>query len=89
MGFVPVEKLTNVVSNPYEAVLIAARDARIQNSINALKDLDPNEEHPKVTTVSLQRLIGQRIEYYYQEEAEATAASEESPAEENDAKDDD
>ena len=65
MGFVPVEKLTSVITNPYEAILVAARDARIQNSINGLKDLDPNEEHPKVTSVSLQRLSEGEIEYYY------------------------
>jgi len=65
MGFVPVEKLTKVISNPYEAILVAAKDARIQNSIQALKDLDPTLEHPKVTTISLYRVIDGKVDYYY------------------------
>ena len=52
MPFIPVEKLTEVVENKYEAVLVAAQEARVQNSIAGLKDLDPNEAQPKITSVA-------------------------------------
>ncbi len=65
MGFVPVEKVIGKVENKYEAVLIAAREARLQNSIAQLEDRDPNEVFPKVTTVALQNLIANKVRYYY------------------------
>ena len=86
MGFVPVEKLTEKIDNKYEAILVAAKDARVQNSIMALKDLDPNEPQPKITSVSLQRLIDGEVEYFHKkeeaeegsaEDAEASAESDE------------
>jgi DNA-directed RNA polymerase subunit K/omega len=70
MGFIPVEKLTDNVTNKYEAVLIAAKDARIQNSIAGLQELDPNEARSKMTTLSLQRVIDHKINYFYGEEKE-------------------
>ena len=52
MGFVPIEKVTGKIDNKYEAILIAAREARVQNSISQLEDRDPNAPYPKVTTVA-------------------------------------
>jgi DNA-directed RNA polymerase subunit K/omega len=69
MGFIPVEKVTNLVENKYEAVLIAAREARVQNSISQLEDRDPNAIYPKVTTVALTCLIDNKVRYYYGDEA--------------------
>ena len=68
MSFVPIEKLTEVVENKYEAVLVAAKEARVQNSMAQLSDLDPNEQHPKVTSVALGNLIEGRVRYFYGED---------------------
>jgi DNA-directed RNA polymerase subunit K/omega len=67
MGFVPIEKVTTRVRNKYEAVLVAAKEARIQNSIAQLQDQDPNTAYPKITTLSLTRLIEGKIRYSYGE----------------------
>ncbi len=69
MGFIPVEKITDLIENKYEAVLIAAREARVQNSISQLEDRDPNAMYPKVTTVALECLIEEKVRYYYGDEA--------------------
>ncbi len=69
MGFIPVEKITERIDNKYEAVLIAAREARVQNSISQLEDRDPNAAYPKVTTVALRCLIADKVRYYYGDEA--------------------
>jgi DNA-directed RNA polymerase omega subunit len=82
MGFVPVEKLTDVVENKYEAVLIAARDARILNSIARLKETNPDEEPDKVTSEALGRLIDGEVQYYYAEPEEAPAETDEGEAKE-------
>ena len=86
MAFVPVEKLTEKIPNKYEAILVAAKDARVQNSIQALKDLDPNEPQPKITSVSLSRLIDGDVEYHYHEETpeEELSAEMEDAAESDD-----
>ena len=67
MGFVPIEKVTTRVRNKYEAVLVAAKEARVQNSIAQLRDKDPNGVYPKITTLSLTRLIEGKIRYSYGE----------------------
>jgi DNA-directed RNA polymerase subunit K/omega len=67
MGFVPIEKVTTKVRNKYEAVLVAAKEARVQNSIAQLQDQDPNAAYPKITTLSLTRLIDGKIRYSYGE----------------------
>ncbi len=69
MGFIPVEKITDLIENKYEAVLIAAREARVQNSISQLEDRDPNVMYAKVTTVALECLIEDKVRYYYGDEA--------------------
>ncbi len=83
MGFVPLEKLTDVVENPYEAILIAAKEARVQNSIAALQDLDPSINHPKVTSMALQSLIDGEVQYHYEEEAEAAESEAKEEAEDD------
>ncbi|MBM4117417.1 DNA-directed RNA polymerase subunit omega [bacterium] len=67
MGFVSIERVTQRITNKYEAVLVAAKEARVQNSIAQLKDLDPNSAYPKITSLSLQRLIEGKIRYSYGE----------------------
>ena len=68
MGFVPIEKVTRTIPNKYEAVLVAAKDARVQNSIAQQQDLDPNEAYPKMTSLALRRLIDGKVQYFYGEE---------------------
>ncbi len=63
MGFVPTEKLTNVIDNKYEAILVAAKEARVRNSIAQLSDWDPDHERPKITSVALDRLTQGHVEY--------------------------
>ncbi len=76
MGFVPTEKLTKVIDNKYEAILVAAKEARVRNSIAQLKDWDPDEERPKITSVALDRLTDGHVEYHYVEPEEVTEAEE-------------
>ena len=68
MGFVPTEKLTAIIDNKYEAILVAAREARLRNSIAQLSDWDPDVERPKITTVALDRLTEGQVEWRYAEE---------------------
>lgn len=75
MGFIPVEKVTKKVDNKYEAVLIAAREARVQNSMAQLEDRDPNAHFPKVTSVALGQLIDGKVRYYYGDEEPPPPAS--------------
>ena len=77
MGFVPVEKLTNVIENKFEAVLVAAKQARIQNSIHQLRSFDPDGELPKMTSLALQQVIDGEVEYTFNEEPTAEEASDE------------
>ncbi len=81
MAFVPVEKLTNVIENKYEAILVAAKDARIQNSMNQLREQDPDDDQPKMTSYALQRVIDGEVDYYYEEDAPAGDAKEGSESE--------
>jgi len=74
MGFVPTEKLTRVIDNKYEAILVAAREARVRNSIAQLSDWDPEVERPKITTVALDRLTEGLVEYHYPENADGPDA---------------
>jgi DNA-directed RNA polymerase omega subunit len=75
MGFVPVEKLTDAIENKYEAILVAAKDARIQNSMNQLREMDPDATQPKMTSQALQRVIDGQVNYSYEEDAAAEEAS--------------
>ena len=69
MGFVPTEKLTAIVDNKYEAILIAAREARVRNSIAQLSDWDPDIDRPKITSVALDRLTEGQVDWRYGEES--------------------
>jgi len=64
-SYIPVDKLTDVISNKYEAVLVAAREARVQNSISQLKELDPDAEQPKVTSLAIGRVIENEVKFFY------------------------
>jgi len=78
MGFVPTEKLTKVVDNRYEAILVAAKEARVRNSIAQLTDWDPDHQRPKITSVALDRMISGKVEFYYAEpETEETETEDE------------
>lgn len=68
MSYVPTDKLTEIIPNKYEAILVVARDARIQNSIQQLQDLDPDLPTRKMTSVSIDRLLAGKVEYYYAED---------------------
>ncbi|MCP4547744.1 MAG: DNA-directed RNA polymerase subunit omega [bacterium] len=68
MPFVPIEKLTKVVENKYEAVLVAAKEARVQNSIVQLKEADPNASTPKMTSLALSNVIDGKVKFFYGEE---------------------
>ncbi|MBN2172267.1 MAG: DNA-directed RNA polymerase subunit omega [Candidatus Krumholzibacteriota bacterium] len=74
-SYIPVDKLTDIISNKYEAVLVAAREARVQNSISRLKDLDPDTEQPKVTSLALGRVIDNEVKFFYGEPKEAATAA--------------
>ena len=76
MPFVPIEKLTKIIENKYEAVLVAAKEARVQNSIAQLQDLDPNEVYTKITTVALENLINEKVNYFYGEEKQKDVVKE-------------
>jgi len=76
MPFVPTEKLTNVVTNKYEAILVAAKEARVRNSIAQLSDWDPDVERPKITSVALDRLTEGLVDWHYAEEQPAEEEAE-------------
>ena len=78
MGFVPTEKLTAIVDNKYEAILIAAREARVRNSIAQLSDWDPDIDRPKITSVALDRLTEGHVDWRYGEENPEASPKEES-----------
>ena len=65
MPFVPTEKLTAIVENKYEAILVASKEARVRNSIAQLSDWDPDVERPKITSVALDRLTTGQVEWHY------------------------
>ena len=68
MGFVPTEKLTAIVENKYRAILVAAKEARVRNSIAQLSDWDPDIERPKITSVALDRLTKGLVDWRFVEE---------------------
>ncbi|MDP6419478.1 MAG: hypothetical protein QF492_04205 [Candidatus Krumholzibacteria bacterium] len=87
MGFIPTEKLTNVITNKYEAILVVAKEARVRNSIAQLKEWDPEVDRPKITSLAISRLLSGDVEHYYPDpdaEVSEEPAEEESEAEESD-----
>lgn len=76
MSYVPVEKVTTVIRNKYEAVVVAAREARKINSVMRMVGRDESKE--KVTTRALRRVGNGDVDFVYLEDqalAEAAAGT--------------
>ena len=71
MAYVPVEKVTKVVVNKYEAVVVAAREARKINSVMRMVGRDESKD--KVTTRALKRVGRGDVDYVYIDEQTALA----------------
>jgi len=80
MAYVPVEKVTKVIKNKYEAVVVAAREARKINS--AMRMVGREETKEKVTSRSLKRVGRGDVDFVYLEE-QATAPEAFMPPAEN------
>ena len=76
MAYVPVEKVTKVVVNKYEAVVVAAREARKINSVMRMVGRDESKD--KVTTRALKRVGRGDVDYVYIDEQAAAAPALES-----------
>jgi DNA-directed RNA polymerase omega subunit len=74
MSYVPVEKVTSVIKNKYEAVVVAAREARHINTIMRMVGRD--DAKAKVTSRALNRIIKGDVDYVYLDEPAATPAQE-------------
>ena len=71
MSYVPVEKVTSVIKNKYEAVVVAAREARHINVIMRMVGRD--EAKQKVTSRALSRVMRGDVDYVYLDEQAALA----------------
>lgn len=79
MSYVPVEKVTNSIKNKYEAVVVAAREARHINAIMRMVGRDDSRQ--KVTTRALNRVVRGDVDYVYLDEQAQAAAPQEAPHE--------
>ena len=81
-SYVPLEKVTAHVANKYEAVVVAAAEARKINSV--LRMVGRDEALEKVTSRALRRICTGDIDFVYLDEserlAEAAAIAEEAAA---------
>jgi DNA-directed RNA polymerase omega subunit len=66
MSYVPVEKVTTVIKNKYEAVVVAAREARKINSVMRMVGRDESKE--KVTSRALRRVGNGDVDFVYLED---------------------
>ena len=66
MSYVPVEKVTGSIKNKYEAVVVAAREARHINTIMRMVGRD--DARHKVTTRALSRVMRGDVDYVYIDE---------------------
>lgn len=80
MSYVPVEKVTSVIKNKYEAVVVAAREARHINTIMRMVGRD--DAKAKVTSRALNRVIKGDVDYVYLDEP-AGAPDQETPTHES------
>ena len=69
MSYVPVEKVTTVIKNKYEAVVVAAREAR--NINNVLRMVGRDDVKEKVTTRALRRVSNGDVDFVYLDEQPA------------------
>ena len=75
MSYVPVEKVTTVIKNKYEAVVVAAREARHINTLMRMVGRDDSKQ--KVTTRALSRITRGDVDYVYLDEHAAAAEAQE------------
>lgn len=73
-SYVPLEKVTQHVQNKYEAVVVAAAEARKINSV--LRMVGRDEAQEKVTSRALRRICTGDIDYVYLDESERLAEAE-------------
>lgn len=70
-SYVPLEKVTAHVVNKYEAVVVAAAEARKINSV--LRMVGRDEAQEKVTSRALRRICTGDIDFVYLDESERLA----------------
>lgn len=70
-SYVPLEKVTAHVTNKYEAVVVAAAEARKINSV--LRMVGRDEALEKVTSRALRRICTGDIDFVYLDESERLA----------------
>ena len=63
MSYVPVERVTTVIKNKYEAVVVAAREARHINTIMRMVGRDDAKQ--KVTSRALNRVTKGDVDYVF------------------------
>ena len=80
MSYVPVEKVCGIIKNKYEAVVVAAREARHINTIMRMVGRD--DAKAKVTTRALNRVIRGDVDYVYLDEQTLRAQPQEAQANE-------
>ena len=73
-SYVPLEKVTTHVLNKYEAVVVAAAEARKINSV--LRMVGRDEAQEKVTSRALRRICTGDIDFVYLDESERLAEAE-------------
>jgi len=74
MSYVPVEKVTSIIKNKYEAVVVAAREARHINTIMRMVGRD--DAKAKVTSRALNRVTRGDVDYVYLDDQTATEPQE-------------
>ena len=80
-SYVPMEKVTQVIENKYEAIVVAAREARKINSV--LRMVGRDENLVKVTSRALRRVSVGDIDYVYLDDAPETDVPEVKASPEN------
>jgi DNA-directed RNA polymerase omega subunit len=80
MSYVPVEKVTGSIKNKYEAVVVAAREARHINTIMRMVGRD--DARHKVTTRALSRVMRGDVDYVYIDEQTPAETPQETPVNE-------
>ena len=81
MSYVPVEKVCGIIKNKYEAVVVAAREARHINTIMRMVGRD--DAKAKVTTRALNRVIRGDVDYVYLDDQTQRAQPQEAQANES------
>lgn len=70
-----IEKLTNVITNKYEAVRVIAKEAR---RINSLLIRSGGEIDEKPTVIALQRVLDEKVKFEYVDPEEFKSGLEDS-----------